>query len=90
MRGSSLGIGQAFGRELHGAHDLHVRAAAAEVAGEFVEDALRARALLAREPQPSAQRIRDELSGNLCRCGTHVEIVRAVELAAERLADPER
>ncbi|RYY72926.1 MAG: (2Fe-2S)-binding protein, partial [Comamonadaceae bacterium] len=30
----------------------------------------------------------DELSGNLCRCGTHVEIVRAVELAAARLAEP--
>ena len=51
---------------------------------------MQAAALLAREPHPSAQRIRDELSGNLCRCGTHVEIVRAVQLAAERLADPER
>ena len=51
---------------------------------------MQAAALLAREPQPSAQRIRDELSGNLCRCGTHVEIVRAVELAAARLADADR
>ena len=51
---------------------------------------MQAAALLAREPRPSAQRIRDELSGNLCRCGTHVEIVRAVELAAARLADPDR
>jgi nicotinate dehydrogenase subunit A len=25
------------------------------------------------------------LSGNLCRCGTHLEIIRAVLLAAERL-----
>ena len=49
---------------------------------------MQAAALLAREPQPGTQRIRDELSGNLCRCGTHVEIVRAVVLAAERLADP--
>ncbi|RYF31373.1 MAG: (2Fe-2S)-binding protein [Comamonadaceae bacterium] len=50
---------------------------------------MQAAALLAREQRPSAQRILDELSGNLCRCGTHVEIVRAVQLAAERLADPE-
>jgi nicotinate dehydrogenase subunit A len=38
-------------------------------------------ALLAREPDPSEQTMRDELSGNLCRCGTHVEILRAVKRA---------
>jgi nicotinate dehydrogenase subunit A len=49
---------------------------------------MQAAALLAREPHPSEQRIRDELSGNLCRCGTHVEIVRAVQDAALRMAAP--
>lgn len=48
---------------------------------------MQAAALLAREPQADAARIRAELSGNLCRCGTHVEILRAVQLAALRLAD---
>ncbi len=48
---------------------------------------MQAAALLAREPNPSEDRIRAELSGNLCRCGTHVEIVRAVQLAALRLAE---
>ena len=43
---------------------------------------MQAAALLAREPQPSQARIRAELSGNLCRCGTHVEILAAVALAA--------
>ncbi len=43
---------------------------------------MQAAALLAREPTPSPQRIRDALSGNLCRCGTHVEILEAVALAA--------
>ena len=47
---------------------------------------MQAAALLAREPHPSEERIRAELSGNLCRCGTHVEILRAVQLAASRLA----
>jgi len=41
-----------------------------------------AAALLAREPAPSEAAIRRELSGNLCRCGTHVEIVQAVQRAA--------
>ena len=39
-------------------------------------------ALLAREPHPSEAQIRQELGANLCRCGTHVEIVRAVLRAA--------
>ena len=39
-------------------------------------------ALLSRNPDPSALEIHRELSGNLCRCGTHVEIVKAVQRAA--------
>ena len=41
-----------------------------------------AAALLAREPHPTEDAIRRELAHNLCRCGTHVEIVRAVQRAA--------
>ena len=41
-----------------------------------------AHALLLREPAPSEARIRDALRYNLCRCGAHVEIVRAVQRAA--------
>jgi len=48
---------------------------------------MQAAALLARERRPSEDRIRAELSGNLCRCGTHVEILRAVQLAAQRIAE---
>jgi nicotinate dehydrogenase subunit A len=47
---------------------------------------MQAAALLARDPNPSAARIRGELSGNLCRCGTHVEIVAAVQRAAVLIA----
>lgn len=43
---------------------------------------MQAAALLAREPHPSSQKIRDELACNLCRCGTHVEILDAVQRAA--------
>jgi nicotinate dehydrogenase subunit A len=39
-------------------------------------------ALLARNPKPSADQIRQELAANLCRCGTHLRIVRAVQRAA--------
>lgn len=50
---------------------------------------MQAAALLAREPHPSEARIRDELSGNLCRCGTHVEILEAVRQAALLAAQDE-
>src|SRR5258706_13566011 len=43
-------------------------------------------ALLEHEPQPSDARVRDALSHNLCRCGTHVEILDAVRRAAALLA----
>ncbi len=45
-------------------------------------------ALLKRTPRPSDRQARDALSHNLCRCGTHVEIMAAVQLAAERMSNP--
>ena len=45
-----------------------------------------AAALLAECPRPSEADVRRALSGNLCRCGTHVEIVDAVLRAAGLLA----
>ena len=41
-----------------------------------------AEALLRRVPAPSDGQIRGSLSRNLCRCGAHVEILRAVHRAA--------
>lgn len=45
-----------------------------------------ARAFLAKNPDPTEQQVREALRFNLCRCGTHVEIVRAVLRAAELMA----
>ncbi len=41
-----------------------------------------AKALLTETPSPDEAQIREALRFNLCRCGTHVEIVRAVRRAA--------
>jgi nicotinate dehydrogenase subunit A len=43
-----------------------------------------AAALLARTPAPTDDEIRTTLAGNLCRCGTHMRILRAVHRAAGR------
>jgi len=48
-----------------------------------------AKALLDREPHPSRERIREALSGNLCRCTGYAQIVDAVEAAAERGSVPD-
>lgn len=43
---------------------------------------MRAQALLERNPNPSEAEIRNSMSPGLCRCGTHMRILRAVARAA--------
>jgi nicotinate dehydrogenase subunit A len=88
----------ALGREITTLEGLGTRAALHPVQQAFIEEQaaqcgyclngmiMTAKALLDRDPQPSVATIQRELSRNLCRCGTHVEIVRAVQRAAELLA----
>ena len=47
-----------------------------------------AKALLSHTPRPSDAQIRQALRHNLCRCGTHVEILRAVHRAAALSPSP--
>jgi nicotinate dehydrogenase subunit A len=44
---------------------------------------MQAKTLLDRNRKPTEEEIRQALAGNLCRCGTHVRIVRAVKRASE-------
>jgi nicotinate dehydrogenase subunit A len=88
----------ALGREITTLEGLGTRAALHPVQQAFIDEQaaqcgyclngmiMTAKALLDRDPQPSVATIQRELSRNLCRCGTHVEIVRAVQRAAELLA----
>jgi nicotinate dehydrogenase subunit A len=46
---------------------------------------MRAQALLQKKPDASDAEIRTQLQPNLCRCGTHMRIMRAVKRAAESL-----
>jgi aerobic-type carbon monoxide dehydrogenase small subunit (CoxS/CutS family) len=43
-------------------------------------------ALLNRDSRPSAERIRESLAQNICRCGTYQRIIAAIEHAAEEVA----
>jgi nicotinate dehydrogenase subunit A len=44
---------------------------------------MRAAGLLKRTPNPTEAQIRDAMLPNLCRCGTHMRILRAVRRAAK-------
>src|SRR5215468_2940557 len=45
------------------------------------------KALLAINPQPTEREALEALRYNLCRCGTHIEILRAVMRASGQLAE---
>jgi nicotinate dehydrogenase subunit A len=44
---------------------------------------IQAQALLKKNPAPSDAQIRDALAPNLCRCGTHMRIMKAVRRAGD-------
>jgi len=46
-----------------------------------------AKALLAKNPNPTEAEIRQGISGNLCRCTGYVKIVEAIQYAAEKLRE---
>ena len=46
---------------------------------------MEAKALLDRIKRPSEAQIRQALANNLCRCGAHVRIVRAIKRASESI-----
>ncbi|MFO1313394.1 MAG: (2Fe-2S)-binding protein [Burkholderiales bacterium] len=47
---------------------------------------MQAAAFLAQHKRPTEAQVREALAANLCKCGTHVRILRAVMRAAERMA----
>lgn len=48
---------------------------------------MRSVAFLARNPDPTPDQIREGLEGHLCRCGTHVRVIEAVQAAARTLTE---
>jgi nicotinate dehydrogenase subunit A len=48
---------------------------------------MRAQALLEHDPAPGDDAIRRHMALNLCRCGTHMRILRAVRRASKKMKD---
>jgi nicotinate dehydrogenase subunit A len=51
---------------------------------------MRAQALLEQKPQASAAKIRSHMQPNLCRCGTHMRILRAIYRARDLMLEKNR
>jgi carbon-monoxide dehydrogenase small subunit len=46
---------------------------------------LNAYSLLLRNPEPSREEIIEGMENDLCRCGAHIRIIRAIETAAQEM-----
>ena len=82
--------GMANGGELHPLQQAFAELGAAQCGYCTPGILLTAQALLAEDPQPPRQRIREALAGNLCRCTGYTKILDAVELAALRMTTRDR
>jgi carbon-monoxide dehydrogenase small subunit len=77
--------GLAQGAELHPLQAAFADLGAAQCGYCTPGILMTAKALLEREPNPSRERIREAISGNLCRCTGYQQIYEAIEEAAKRL-----
>jgi nicotinate dehydrogenase subunit A len=80
------GLGNA--QQLHAVQQAFIDAQAAQCGYCLNGMVMMTVALLARNPSPTDAQIRNALSGNLCRCGAHLEIMAAVRGAATLLGSP--
>ncbi|HIF72260.1 MAG TPA: (2Fe-2S)-binding protein [Dehalococcoidia bacterium] len=88
-------VGSVAGREVTTVEGLASDGQLNSVQEAFVEESafqcgyctpgfvISATALLSRNPAPSVPEIKSALSGHICRCGTYVRIVKAVQNAAD-------
>ncbi len=77
------GIGN--GEELHPLQQAFIDESAAQCGYCIPGMIMAAKALLDRDPGPSREEIKAGLSGNLCRCTGYTKIIKAVEVAAEKI-----
>jgi nicotinate dehydrogenase subunit A len=77
------GIGKAG--QLHPLQRAFVAGQAAQCGYCVTGIIMAAKALLDAKPQATEAEMREALAGNLCRCGTHVRILRAIRQAAQEM-----
>jgi aerobic-type carbon monoxide dehydrogenase small subunit (CoxS/CutS family) len=77
--------GLASGAELHPLQAAFADLGAAQCGYCTPGILMTAKALLEKEPRPTRERIKEAISGNLCRCTGYQQIFEAIEEAARRM-----
>ena len=78
--------GLSHGRKLHPLQTAFIEEQAVQCGYCINGMIMEAAAFLETHKRPSEEEIKQALANNLCRCGTHVRIVRAVKRAADAMA----
>lgn len=93
-RSCQVAVSQADGRAVTTVEGLGTGGQLSNVQAAFVAEqaaqcgyctsgmVMAATALLSQTPNPSVDQIKSSLAGNLCRCGTHTRIIRAIQRAS--------
>ena len=79
--------GLAAGSRLHPIQQAFVDVTAPQCGYCIPGMIISAKALLDENPHPTQEEIRTGISGNICRCTGYYQIVEAIELAAQRMAE---
>lgn len=74
--------GLGTGNKLHPLQEAFIAEQAAQCGYCINGMIMQAASLLNKNPHPRVSEIKAGLAGNLCRCGTHLRIVRAIQRAA--------
>ena len=97
VRSCAFAVDQAIGKEITTIEGLGTTDKPHPIQQAFIDEqaaqcgycssgmVMSAAALLARTPKPSDDDIRTALADNLCRCGTHARILRAVARAGREV-----
>jgi nicotinate dehydrogenase subunit A len=95
VRSCTLPVGRVTGRTVTTLDGLGTRENPSAVQAAFIAEQaaqcgycsngmiVAATALLSRTPKPTIEQVKQGLAGNLCRCGTHTRILRAVMRASQ-------
>ena len=88
VAGKSITTIEGIGHEggLHPLQQAFIQEQAAQCGYCIAGIIMAAKALLDANPRPSDEEIKTALARNLCRCGTHQRILRAIRRAAEATA----
>lgn len=75
------------GEELHPLQQAFIDESAVQCGYCIPGMIMSAKALLDNDPDPSREEIKLALSGNICRCTGYTKIIKAVEVAAEKIRE---